>query len=283
MMKKFLDDRQKGVALVGKFSQNSYVILMIYFFHMNYIVLYQINEVEHEEQEVGAGNPQEHLGGHIAQLENEEEASEEPDYNGTLAEDLNDVDEIRERRNANKLQIANTFAAINGVHAQNENEPQAPGELEDFMVNSRIEHIKITQQFIKEISEATLDNGKLDAEVIERLRNPQEEPIDILDPDICLSLDLFMACKNASQKTYSGVRESILHRFPILNVLTYGSVKDLVANISGVTSVDDNMCINSCHAFTRPFANLQACYYCSEPRYNPDELAKSGKLLPRKR
>ena len=44
-------------------------------------------------------------------------------------------------------------------------------------VNSRIEHIKIAQQFIKEISEATLDNGNLDAKVIKRLRKPQEEPI----------------------------------------------------------------------------------------------------------
>ena len=64
MMMKFMEDRQKGVALVGKFSQNSYVIswyLMIFFFHVNYIVLYQINEEEHEEQEVGAGNPPIHM------------------------------------------------------------------------------------------------------------------------------------------------------------------------------------------------------------------------------
>lgn len=82
---------------------------------------------------------------------------------------------------------------------------------------------------------------KLDAEVIERLRNPQEdsEPIDISDPDIRLSLDLFMACEDDLQKTYSDIRKSVLHQYPNLNVLTYRSVKDLVANlnISRVVSV----------------------------------------------
>ena len=59
------------------------------------LVSYQINEEKHEEQKVGAGNPpihmipQEHpgrLGGHITPPENEEEASEEPDYNGRKLE-----------------------------------------------------------------------------------------------------------------------------------------------------------------------------------------------------
>jgi len=237
------------------------------FFGTNYTILFQTNEMEHEEHPEQAEQ-------HITEPDNEQ-VLEEPENISALAE--NDMDEIREQRNANELQIAHTLAAIN-LHEQD----GPPEELEDVVVNSRIEHIKIAQQFIKEISEATLDNGKLDAEVIERLRNPQEEPIDISDPNIRLSLDLFMACENASQKTYSDVQESILRRFPGLNVLTYGSVKNLVANISGVVSVSDDMCINSCHAFTGPFADLQACHYCSEPRYNPDELAKSGKLLPRK-
>lgn len=249
-------------------------------FCADYTVLFQSNEVVHEEHEVvGAGNPsahivpQEHPEEHFTEPENEEDLEEPVNY-CAVAE--NDVDEIREQRNANELHIAHTFAA--NLHEQD----GPPEELEDVVVNSRIEHIKIAQQFIKEISEATLDNGKLDAEVIERLRNPQERPIDISEPDIRLSLDLFMACENASQKTYSDVQESILRRSPNLNVLTYGSVKNLVANISGVVSISDDMCINSCHAFTGPFADLQACYYCSEPRYDPDVRAKSGKLLPRK-
>ena len=32
-------------------------------------------------------------------------------------------------------------------------------------------------------------------------------------------------------------------------------LKTLVARISGVISVADDMCVNSCHAFTGPFAD----------------------------
>jgi hypothetical protein len=71
------------------------------------------------------------------------------------------------------------------------------------VARSRIEHVKVAQQFIDEISAATFDNGKLDADVIERLRRPEEGPVDISDPDVRLALDLFMACENSSQQTYS--------------------------------------------------------------------------------
>ena len=41
------------------------------------------------------------------------------------------------------------------------------------------------------------------------------------------------------------------------------------------------MCINGCHAFTGPFANLQSCCVYSEPRYNLKKFALSGKKVPR--
>ena len=52
------------------------------------------------------------------------------------------------------------------------------------LARSWIEHVKVAQQFIDEISAATFDNGKLDADVIECLRRPEEGPVDISDPDI---------------------------------------------------------------------------------------------------
>ena len=48
---------------------------------------------------------------------------------------------------------------------RNEDEDEFPA-----LAKSRIEHVKIAQQFIDEISSATLENGKLDDDVIERLR-----------------------------------------------------------------------------------------------------------------
>ncbi|KAF8156020.1 hypothetical protein B0H34DRAFT_622011, partial [Crassisporium funariophilum] len=178
-------------------------------------------------------------------------------------------------------QIAQLQAA---VHAEPVPDNVEPFEDNEPLVHSRIEHLRISQQFIKEIKNATLENGKLDEDTIARIRNPDQGPVDVSDPDTRLSLDLFMACDNASRKTYTNIRDSILRRFPELsdNLLSYNNTKNLVAKLSGVVSIPDDMCINSCHAFTGPFSDRATCYYCSEPRYDPVVVEKMGKQVPRK-
>lgn len=42
-----------------------------------------------------------------------------------------------------------------------------------------------------------------------------------------------------------------------------------MADLSGVYSIEDDMCINSCLAFTGPFKHLQKCPECDEPCYDP--------------
>ncbi|KAF8262723.1 hypothetical protein EI94DRAFT_1553155, partial [Lactarius quietus] len=145
---------------------------------------------------------------------------------------------------------------------------------------SHIDSIKVAQDFIKEIQAATLDNRNLDDALIDRLRNPPEYPADISDPNVQLSLDLFLAVTNASEETYKLCHDAILRRYPDSGVLSYYSVKKLVAEISGVIAVYDDMCINSCHAFTGPFSQLQSCNVCGEARYDASELASSGREVP---
>ena len=43
----------------------------------------------------------------------------------------------------------------------------------------------------------------------------------------------------------------------------------------------DDMCINSCHAFIGPFAELEACSICSEPCYDPIQRGHTRKKVPR--
>ncbi|KIL63474.1 hypothetical protein M378DRAFT_127762, partial [Amanita muscaria Koide BX008] len=143
-------------------------------------------------------------------------------------------------------------------------------------VESRIDHILLCQKYIQEISLATLDNGKLDASIVKQLRSPEEGPVDISDPDIRLSLDLFLGCSNASEATYNAARDAILRRFPGCDVLSHYRVKKLVAEISGVVSVLDDMCVNSCEAFVGPKADYEACSICLEPRYK----VKKSKRVP---
>ena len=104
----------------------------------------------------------------------------------------------------------------------------------------------------------TLKNGHLDNDVIHRLHNPQagNEPISISDPDIHLSLGLFLAVTNASEKTYCSCHDEILLHYLDSGVLSYHAVRRLVAEITGVVAVYDDMCINSCYAFTGPFSYL---------------------------
>jgi len=171
------------------------------------------------------------------------------------------------------------------LHALLEDEPNPDTENEDAdefpaLTKLWIEHIKLAQQFIDEISAATFDNGNLDADVIKCLRRPEEGPVDISDPDIQLVLDLFMACKNSSQQTYTAAQQAIMRQFPESEILSYHLMKKLVADISGVVSIRDDMCMNLCHVFTGPFAQLDACSICSEPQYDPVQFGLTGKKVP---
>ncbi|KAF8962352.1 hypothetical protein BDZ97DRAFT_1123753 [Flammula alnicola] len=170
---------------------------------------------------------------------------------------------------------------LNNLVPDEEDDLQPDNNDEEDSVPSSIEHLKIAQSFIEAIKNATLDNGKLDASATERLRNPDEEIIDISDPDTRFSLDLYMSCTNASEATYNSVRQSILRRFPETDILSHYLAKKLVSDISGVVSVCDDMCINSCHAFTGPFADLDACTMCSEPRYTYIGSGRRQKKVPR--
>jgi hypothetical protein len=152
--------------------------------------------------------------------------------------------------------------------------PRQPDNLEEsdnaVPLISRIENVAIPQRLIQEIQSATLDNDKLGPVMLEWLRNPSTEPVNISDPDTQLSLNLFMACRNASESTYTAVRDAILQRFPHVGILSHYSAEKLVSNISGIDSIVDDMCVNSCMAYVGPWADLQTCPECSEPRYDPD-------------
>ena len=119
------------------------------------------------------------------------------------------------------------------------------------------------------------ENTGLDPECLEQLRNPPQEPVDISCPDLRLALDLFLATTNSSQETYTSIRKAIFRHFGV-EILSYDQIKRRVAELSGVIPVASDMCINSCLAYTGPFAELDTCPTCGEPRYDPIQLAASG-------
>lgn len=203
-----------------------------------------------------------------------EEASHSDKHTGRL-ENKNDIvgheDDLA--IGVAQLRLQATVAIVNEQEAEVFTRTEEDNSAD---VESRIENVRLAQQFIQEISCATLDGGKLDEDVVSRIRNPIQEPVDISDPDEHLSLDLFIATRNASEATYHDVRTAIKRRFPGAEVLSHHLVKKLVAEISGVVSMRDDMCINSCHAFTGPFTNRTTCLECGESQYDT-----SGKPKPR--
>jgi hypothetical protein len=159
-----------------------------------------------------------------------------------------------------------------------------PNQYEEDDVQSTYQRddIILAQEFIKLIRNARLGDryDKLDEATREQLANPPEEPVSLDDPDLRFSLALYMAMQNASEETYSDVRRNILHRYPDSGVLSLDQVKRRMAEITGVTAIINDMCINSCMGYTGPWEDLEECPMCKEPRYDPLK-SRPNKKVPR--
>ncbi|KAK7684344.1 hypothetical protein QCA50_012668 [Cerrena zonata] len=141
-----------------------------------------------------------------------------------------------------------------------------------------LEELKLTKAFIDKLKTATLENSKFSAETIKQLRNPPNEDLpDLSDPFLCLSINLYLATENASESTYDKVCDAVCYCFLIHSdkILSLDQVKRRIAEFTGIYPIQEDMCINSCLAFTGPFKHLDSCPTYYEPRYDPKCLAAS--------
>ncbi|KAG1787220.1 uncharacterized protein HD556DRAFT_1247168, partial [Suillus plorans] len=58
--------------------------------------------------------------------------------------------------------------------------------------------------------------------------------------------------------------------------------KSLVSQITGVEEIKHDMCLNTCIGFTAPFASLDHCPECTEPRYDQEVFEATGAKVPRR-
>ena len=91
---------------------------------------------------------------------------------------------------------------------------------------SRIPSVDTALKFINTLKVAHLEDDKLDPEVLERLRHPFEEVTELDDPDVHLSIDLFLANTNGSEKIYNKSHAACLRRHPTDNILSHHLVKN---------------------------------------------------------
>jgi hypothetical protein len=183
-------------------------------------------------------------------------------------EDAPDIGSIAHNQQTEEA-LANTTpppvpTAIND-DAPLENESEHPN------FTSIIEDIKIAREYINALKGATLDSDLsrhwLGEEIIDQIKNPPTSPLIIDDLTTRLSLDLYLAVGNASQETYNSACAAIHHHFHDEKLLSYFKVKRLVENLTGITFILEDMCINSCIGYTGPYLDWTHCPICSESRY----------------
>ena len=166
-----------------------------------------------------------------------------------------------------------------GPLGQQPHDPESDSEVNRF----QHEEIILTDKAIQIIRSASLGDvhDGLSENARYYLQNPPQEPVLLDDPDLRLSIDVYMATENASEDTYHNVRQSILRRYPDSKILSLDKVKRRVTELSGVVPILQDMCYNSCLAFVGPWADLQHCSTCGEDRYNPIQPGQK-KRTPRK-
>ena len=117
------------------------------------------------------------------------------------------------------------------------------------------------------VKEATLE-AQFTAEELAALLDPQEtdsSPED--DPYLRFSIRNFISLLGCAQEKYEEIRQNYLDLHPNAPVLSYDQVKRRLRNVTGIVTWEDHMCVNTCVAFTGPFAELEHCPNpkCAEP------------------
>ena len=114
---------------------------------------------------------------------------------------------------------------------------------------------------------ASLDDGHLTAEVLLQLKNPPSDAID-LTADEQFSLELFLGTHDSPQHVYTSVKKIIERQYPQSELLSLEKVKQLMVEITGVSPITDDMCINSCVAYTSMYKAFRECPVCGECRFD---------------
>ncbi|RDB26701.1 hypothetical protein Hypma_005263 [Hypsizygus marmoreus] len=153
----------------------------------------------------------------------------------------------------------------------NDNNNQAAGE-EQYINTADIDEIHTAHLFIDALRNASIDNGDLSANDVAMLLDPAEKPLefdDLEDKYLLMCLRLFIAHTLSSQQTYTDSIDAIRLAHPEDTLLSYDQVKRRVANLTGIKPIKNDMCVNSCMAYTGPYVEKEACYRCGEPRFHP--------------
>ncbi len=147
-----------------------------------------------------------------------------------------------------------------------------------------IADVKNALEFINLLKTARLDesvHSGLSKANVKRLRDPPRGILEINDPLHLLSIDIYLGLGNSAEKAYTMVRAALMRHSPEQVLLSLHQVKQKIEQLSGIIPIVNDMCVNSCIAYTGPHTSKDRCSKCKQPRYM-ERLDSSGKKVPRK-
>ena len=141
------------------------------------------------------------------------------------------------------------------------------GELETGIY---IPALQVTMKNIQALKNATLEEGGMSPDEIDRLRDPAPArcSLDMSDTHLVKALRHFIYSTNTSRDHYETIRKVDMAAHPDDEFLSFDQAKRTLKKISGVVAMRHDMCTSSCTAFTGAYSDLNACSYCSAPRYH---------------
>ncbi|KAG6913776.1 hypothetical protein DXG01_004387 [Tephrocybe rancida] len=139
--------------------------------------------------------------------------------------------------------------------------------------------LNIAYQFKLALENASLNNGDLDEEQLQLLQHPPQEPAQIDDRDLLLSIKLFISTTLAANKVYEDVHLNVMDAHSEDAILTHDAVKKAIAKLMGVVPIVHDMCLNLCMAYTGPWSALEWCPFCKTFRYDPVLFDKKKKKV----
>lgn len=158
-----------------------------------------------------------------------------------------------------------SFDGTSSSNRTAEAEVDADGFTVDPMPEAALHHLRLAEAFIIAVRAGTLEDDDLDSMALDMLRNPPTDTLDLDCPVLSLSLEIYLSLDNSSMGEYEKIRAIVEKRG--LHMLSLQQAKRKAMELSGVSPVYADMCVNTCVAYTGPYEHLRLCPTCGENRF----------------
>lgn len=150
-----------------------------------------------------------------------------------------------------------------------------PGTDEAPVETVKLKDLQISMEFVRLLREATLEGDFISKKLRHQMHNPIQGELKFTkSANKLLAIRLFRAVPMRDK--YEAVCEAVRPLSPNIRLPSHYKVKRLVQKLTGVTSVATDMCVNSCLAYTGPYAEDESCAECGEPRYDQIKMKQTG-------